>query len=50
MVMSRVAATTLPSGLAGCCSQTINPKKWMNREAAGYLYVKKTGETLYRLR
>jgi nickel-dependent lactate racemase len=29
---------------------TVNPKKWMDREAEGYLYVQKAGETLYRLK
>ncbi|HOX07004.1 MAG TPA: hypothetical protein PK280_11430, partial [Planctomycetota bacterium] len=30
--------------------ESIDPKQWMNREAEGYLYVQKAGETLYRLK
>jgi nickel-dependent lactate racemase len=30
--------------------QSIDPGKWMDREGEGRLYVKKAGETLYRLR
>jgi hypothetical protein len=30
--------------------KSIDPKEWMDREDEGYLYVKKAGETLYRLK
>lgn len=30
--------------------RSIDPKQWMDKEAQGLLYVKKAGETLYRLR
>jgi len=35
--------------LGYCDPDSINPEDWANREAEGYLLVRKAGETLYRL-